>query len=160
MLARPFISTSSGIPLVLPEASFEIHRQDEWLSDDTNQVHRHIVDVVVKATRLCFEIYRDRLHGKTASNNLTLEHLKTLVLNIQPNSAGGHSLVWHYFIAAADSDLQEQRAFFTDRLIDIYNATGCANISEGLKMLKHLWERPPNQMWPQILPMISTTFVM
>jgi Fungal specific transcription factor domain len=146
--------------MVDPEASFESHRLDESFSDDTNQMHRQTIDAVVEATRLCFKIYSDRLRGKTASNAPTLEYLKTLVFDIQPGSTGGHSLVWQYFIAAADSDIQEQRAFFTDRLIDIYNTTGCANISEGLKMLEQLWAQPPNQMWPQILPMISTTFVM
>lgn len=146
--------------MVDPEASFESHRQDESLSDEANQMHRQTVEVVVEATRLCFKIYRERLHGKTASNTATLENLKTLVYDIPPGSAGGHSLVWQYFIAAADSDVQEHRAFFTDRLIKIYNATGCANISEGLKMLEQLWARPSNQTWPQMLPMISTTFVM
>ena len=123
-------------------------------------MHRQIIDVVVKATQLCFKIYSDRLHGKTASNAATLEYLKDLVLDVQPGSAGGHSLVWFYFIAAADSDVQEQRTFFTDRLIDIYNNTGCANISKGLTMLEQLQARPPHQMWPHVLPMISTTFVM
>lgn len=125
--------------MVDPDTSFENHRQDESLSDDANQMHRRTVDVVVEATRLCFKIYSDRLHGNMASNTATLEYLKTLVFDVQPGSAGGHSLVWQYFIAAADSNVQEQRAFFTDRLIDIYNATGCANISEGLRMLELLW---------------------
>ena len=123
-------------------------------------MHRQTVDVVIEATQLCLKIYNGRLQGRTASNTLLLEHLKMLVLNIQPGSGGGHSLVWHYFIGAADSDLQEQRAFFTDRLVAIYEDTGCANISQGLKMLEQLWVRPSDQMWPQMLPTIATTLVM
>lgn len=146
--------------MVDPKASFEDHRQDESLSHSPNQTKRRIVDVVLEATLLCFKMYSDRLHGKTASNSSILECLKTIVFDIHPATAGGHSLVWHYFIAAADSDLQEHRTFFTDRLVDIYNNTGSANISEGLKMLGHLWAQPSSQTWPLVLPAISTTFVM
>lgn len=120
------------------EASLESYRQDELMSANSNQAHQQNVDVVIEATQVCFQIYRDRLGGKTASNAPTLENLKALVFDIQTGSAGGHSLVWHYFIAAADSDIPAHRSFFTVRLVDIYNRTGCANISEGLKMLEQL----------------------
>lgn len=142
------------------EANFESYQQDEMLSHSNNETHRQTVDVVIEATKICFRIYRDRLDGKTGSNAPILEDLKALVLDIRPGSAGGHSLVWHCFIAAADSDVPAQRAFFKDRLVDIYNLTQVANIPEGLKMLEQLWARPSEHAWPLILPSISTTFVM
>lgn len=142
------------------EANFENYQQDELLSHSDNRTHQQTVDVVIEATRICFRLYRDRLDGKTGSHAPMLEDLKALVSDIRPGSAGGHSLVWHYFIAAADSDVLAQRAFFKDRLVDIYNLTRVANIPKGLMMLEQLWTQPTDQTWALILPSISTTFVM
>lgn len=98
---------------------------------------------------------------QTAPNNtLRLDRLKHLISQIHACSPGGKSLVWVYFIGAAESELNEHRTFFANGLVDIYRVTGCANIATGLSMLEQIWQRQSEESWTRILPVISTTFVM
>jgi hypothetical protein len=118
---------------------------------------QHILKVVTEAAQICYKICKDCHIPKRQD---TLHHLKRLVSQVPPGTAGGNSLVWVYFIGAAESDTVEDQRFFTDCLIDIYNCTGWENITRGLSMLEQMWQRPPGDSWRCILPRLSTAFVM
>lgn len=115
---------------------------------------------VIDAVLACDTIFRSRLQGTRDGTREALRRVKELVLQIYPSTAGGNSLVWVYFIAAAESDTTADRVFFTGRLADIHRDTAYTNITKGLDILKQLWGRPPDVSWTTFLPSIATTFVM
>jgi hypothetical protein len=160
LLAQPFIDSASGIPMRSAETVLEGLRVALSMTSDTHQLHERTIDIIIEISRTCFEIYYDRMQGNKASNAAILDYIRSLPQDIHPGAPGSHALVWHCFIAAADSEVTEQRDFFVERLRHIYSSTACANIPKGLKMLEKLWERSSQQTWTELLPKISTTFVM
>lgn len=119
---------------------------------------REVLQIVVDAAEACSGICRSDTGGE--DRNLKLEQLKGLVSRVPPGSVGGNSLVWAYFIGAAESESTEDRTFFTNCLLEIYKGSNWQNIMIGLGMLQQLWEHPQRQLWRQNLPQLSTAFVM
>ncbi|KIX95211.1 uncharacterized protein Z520_09127 [Fonsecaea multimorphosa CBS 102226] len=135
------------------------------------------VDDIGSETRGFLETQTDTNHrtpytcGRGRRDTIALEQLRRLVNPIPPDVCGGHSLVWVYFIAAAESGNDDDdegeagaeegnRAFFTSRLRHIYAATGARNIPMGLAMLDKLSHTRHVTGWPDALSMIASSFVM
>lgn len=69
----------------------------------------------------------------------SLQYLKNLVSEIRADMPGAHTLVWVYFIGAAESKTPEDRNFFAQKLEGLYEAIGFKNIVIGLETLKKWW---------------------
>ena len=118
---------------------------------------QEIVRTVTSASKLGSRIYRD---GTQLDNEPVLGQLRQTVARMPPSTAGGNSLVWVYFIAAAHCSTDDDRQFFTNRLVEIYNITGWANIVTGLLTLRQAGQAPDGSWNTSIRPDISTAFVM
>lgn len=113
------------------------------------------------AIRSACNIYLTRVtkappHSETTA---ALEELKDLCLNIQPGQPGHHTLVWAYFIAAAESSTFEHRNFFTLRLQEVYSRTKFHNIPTALAALQELWKVQAERRWTEILPEVMPVFI-
>ncbi|KAL9471006.1 hypothetical protein ACSS6W_008947 [Trichoderma asperelloides] len=158
-LARPFVDDSSDVENMESEKSLQ-SLLVESQGPKYNNAEQEILNIVTEAAQVCYEICKDCNFPQRREKNSNLQHLKRLVSQVLPCTAGGNSMVWVYFIGAADSDSFEDQSFFIGCLIDIYNYTGWENIARGISMLEQIWQRPPGRSWRYILPQLSTAFVM
>ncbi|KIW35324.1 uncharacterized protein PV07_02026 [Cladophialophora immunda] len=162
LLAQPFLDLSSDFPAMNSEAALETQLRSICASlqhvSDSQDVY--ITSTVIEAVRRSYQIYLNRAFLGGKSDSMALDYLQHLVSPISPNVPGGHALVWVYFIAAAESELPEHRAFFTGRLNDIYVATGCENITAGLSILEQMWDSQTGSGWPWALRTNPSTFIM
>ncbi len=124
-----------------------------------SHTEREIITAVTKAFSLAFHIYADSSCSKRSGEMFMLEQLRETVAPLPPDTAGGDSLVWVYFVAAASCHADEQRLFFVSRLNDIYNKTGWRSAGAGLSMLAQIGDRPRTDPWTQSLLQVSTTIV-
>jgi hypothetical protein len=85
-----------------------------------------------------------------------IEEFKWLLLELEPSSEGAHTLVWPYFIVAAESRTQEHRDFFYRRLNYIWSATGYRNIRVAMDALQKIWGQQGFERWTASLPDITT----
>lgn len=79
--------------------------------------------------------------------NNTLGHLRTLIEPIAKTTPGAHTLVWVYFIAAAESRTPDHRVFFSYRLAELYEIGRFGNIPIALATLNQIWALDPQQRW-------------
>ncbi|RMZ75986.1 hypothetical protein DV738_g5174, partial [Chaetothyriales sp. CBS 135597] len=140
LLAQPFLEDLDIAQISNNEATLE-NLLYESLENASSGSDQSTVNAVIDAARCCLEMFRDRVLFGEGRDTSKLEHVKQLVSHIHPCVAGGTSLVWIYFIAAAASTTTQDRIFFSGRLLDIYKVTGFANIPAGLSMLENLWKR-------------------
>lgn len=154
-LAQPFIGGTSP-PFITEQGLKNTLLESE--SCGKNNADREVLQIVVEAAQVCSDICKSDTHGD--GTNLKLDRLKELVSRVPPGSAGGNSLVWAYFIGAAESESTDDRLFFTGCLIEIYKGSNWQNILIGLGTLEQLWQHPQRQSWRQNLPQLSTAFIM
>jgi hypothetical protein len=81
--------------------------------------------------------------------------LKDLLTDVDPYSAGAHTLVWPYFVAAAESILPVHRTFFYQRLNHIWETTRYRNIKVAIDALDRIWARRGEERWTAMLPDIA-----
>lgn len=174
LLAQPFLGTSACMATVAPGSHLfqQIDISPQSLPDLQD---RRTASSVVEAYQICHRIYMNHRTpsacGRGRRDTIALEQLRRLLKPIPPDIRGGHSLVWVYFIAAAESGNDDDdggepgaeegnRAFFTSRLRDTYAATGARNIVLGLAMLEKLSHTRHATGWPDALSSIASSFVM
>lgn len=87
-----------------------------------------------------------------------VQSLKRLLIDLDPTAEGAHTLVWPYFIAGAESKMQDDRDFFHTRLSHIWDMTGYRNILVAMNALEDIWKRP-SQPWTSWLPQIATVIM-
>jgi hypothetical protein len=71
--------------------------------------------------------------------NATLDFLRILLLPITKTTPGAHTLVWVYFIAAAESRTHGDRMFFSQRLSELYDIGRFGNIPVAVATLDRIW---------------------
>lgn len=107
-------------------------------------------DVVISTTRQAFieasKLYTRRTMTESERRD-TLETLRRLVHQVDPEAAGAHALVWVCFLGAAESTDEESRRFFTDRMRHIYSKTGFRNIPAAIESLKKIWAEKHSSGW-------------
>ncbi|KAM5356793.1 hypothetical protein ACJ41O_003439 [Fusarium nematophilum] len=64
---------------------------------------------------------------------------------------GRHLLAWPYFIVAAESSTADHRDFFLDKLVSLYNKTGCWNILRAIDQVKEIWASQSSIRWTSLL---------
>ncbi|KAI8940969.1 hypothetical protein NX059_002219 [Plenodomus lindquistii] len=79
---------------------------------------------------------------------------------IPPTSPGAHALVWTCFVAGAETADPEQRQFFVNYMLAIYERTKFRNIPLGVQGLERIWSRKNNKRWTQCLAELSNVLVM
>ena len=87
-----------------------------------------------------------------------IQCLKQLLIDLDPTAEGAHTLVWPYFIAGAESAIQEDRDFFYARLNHIWETTGYRNVLVAMNALQDIWKRP-DEPWTSWLPRIATVIM-
>lgn len=124
--------------------------------------HYFTLNIIKAAICDACEIYRRRVESCLSyEESLDLvERLKQKVLPISHETVGAHALVWPYFIAAAESSIQEHRNFFSDRLKALYQYTQFHSIPAGLKSLDVIWRRQGSRKWTEIIINESPILVM
>jgi hypothetical protein len=88
-----------------------------------------------------------------------LDRLQALCSQIQSTTPGHHTLVWVYFIAAAESSTFEHRQFFTMRLQEVFSQTKFHNIPSALAALQEIWKVQSERRWTEILPKVMPVFI-
>jgi hypothetical protein len=92
--------------------------------------------------------------------NATLELLHTLLLPITKTTPGAHTLVWVYFIAAAESRREVDRIYFRQRLDELYDIGRFGNIPVALATLGRIWALDPSrQRWTRETDIIVPVLV-
>ena len=91
--------------------------------------------------------------------NLTLERLCTLVTPVTKDTTGAHTLVWVYFIAAAESRTSAHRAFFSHRLGELYDIAKFGNIPVALATLEKIWALGTSRRWTRETNLIIPVLV-
>ncbi|KEF51314.1 uncharacterized protein A1O9_12664 [Exophiala aquamarina CBS 119918] len=94
-----------------------------------------------------------------SESSVDLESLKVLCARIHPNTPGHHTLVWVYFVAAAESVTLAHREFFTLRLQEVFSRTRFHNIPTALAALQKLWKVQAERRWTEVLPEIMPVFI-
>lgn len=89
---------------------------------------------------------------------LRIESLKQLLIDLDPTAEGAHTLVWPYFIAGAESTMQDDRDFFHTRLGHIWETTGYRNVLVAMNALEDIWKRS-SESWISWLPRIATVIM-
>jgi len=85
-----------------------------------------------------------------------IQQLKLLLAELDPTTEGAHTLVWPYFIAAAESRDECDRQFFYKRLEHIWTTSGYENVKVALVELERIWQMQRLQRWTSIVPRIAT----
>lgn len=88
-----------------------------------------------------------------------IEQLRRLVLPIYPDSPCMHTLPWVYFIAAASSNDQDHRDFFSGRLRQVYEKTRMNNIIVALERLEQIWLLQPNGEWARNPSLVNPVLI-
>ena len=95
-------------------------------------------------------------HSETVAD---VDRLKALCESVQPSTPGHHTLVWVYFIAAAESSTLEHRQFFTMRLQEVYSRTRFHNIPTALVALQEVWKMQSMRRWTAVLSETMPVFI-
>ena len=113
------------------------------------------------AIRQACSIYLRRVtqNPPPSESSVNLEALKVLCERIHPNTPGHHTLVWVYFVAAAESVTLAHREFFTMRLQEVFSRTRFHNIPTALAALQKLWKVQAERRWTEVLPEIMPVFI-
>ena len=91
--------------------------------------------------------------------NIILDRLRTLVTPITKDTTGAHTLVWAYFIAAAESRTSAHRSFFSHRLGELYDIAKFGNIPVALATLEKIWALDPLRRWTREANLIVPVLV-
>ena len=89
-----------------------------------------------------------------------IEQLIEIMLQISPSARGAHALVWVCFVAGAETMDEAYRAFFVERMNQIYAHTQFRNIPTAIQGLEKIWSRKNGKRWTLCLPQLSNVLVM
>lgn len=161
------------MPLEFLVTTNEAQASSMTLVDSKTQLY---IDIVQEAT----EIYRLRVNtpeysstssGVTQSEPLEdpalwpalddtafrLASIRCLFEQVDPFAPGSHTIVWPAFVAAAESQSDDDRAFFVAILQRIWESTRYANVLKGLDALPGIWEgQKHGRNWTSMLSTLKT----
>lgn len=126
------------------------------------------IPLYAKAYSLARDVYLHRARSstddlkytETTESSTIFFELKHLLVGLDQTAAGAHTMVWPYFVGAAESSTAEDREFFHKRLEYICHTTGYDNVRVALDVLEQLWAHPGTERWTALLPKISSTIIM
>lgn len=83
----------------------------------------------------------------SAETELKVTELISMLTDIDEATPGAHAFMWIYFVGGASSSRTVHRAFFHDRLTQLYVLTGMRNVIETTNLLEYLWAASPTENW-------------
>lgn len=158
--ATPMLSEAEGVN-TLQELADPLIAIEPLAQSSTYQVNVRLLN---EAFRRASRIYLHRAQsyltpGRDFKASEMLEDLRTLLSELDPTSHGAHTLVWPYFIAAAESSTDTHRQFFLKRLKHIEATTGFQNVSVAIGKLPSIWDKHSSERWTAALPQLSTVIM-
>jgi hypothetical protein len=119
------------------------------LSPSMERAHRQSIAIIKEAFKLTHTLTMQQNNAllPDAVVNTTLNMLGTLIAPITKTAPGAHTLVWVYFIAAAESRTHDDRIFFSQRLRELYDIGRFGNIPVALATLERIWNLDLRQRW-------------
>ncbi|EOD51321.1 putative c6 zinc finger domain protein [Neofusicoccum parvum UCRNP2] len=157
---EPFLREATDTELVTTGFSGAIESFHAQLQ--RNPEHSSVIIRLIGLIEQARDIYVHR-----ALNDLPSDTMKSMVDrflgtagDIPVSSPGGHSLVWAYFIVAAESSDPHHRKFFIRKLRELWTGTGFANTLTAIVELRRIWTIGSGQRWTYVLPSMAQTFVM
>ena len=105
---------------------------------------RPIFNRLEVAVRQACGIYTQHIFQTSSmeQTNLLLEQLKTTVEGIPIYCPGEQALAWVYFVAAAESKLEEHRNFFVVKLRELFDRIPFPDTAQTFAMLDCIWNNP------------------
>ena len=112
------------------------------------------MDLVYDLQEQACNIYVSRVEAGPDTPPMTdlVEQFKKTINALPPGSPAEHTLVFPTFIAALESSVPEQQAFFLDLLQRHYQRNGFANIRSTVNYLEWFWARRSHHDWTELLP--------
>jgi len=131
------------------------------LSPAMERAHRHNVAIIKEAFKLVHTLTMQQNNAllPDAVVNTTLNLLRTLIVPITKTTPGAHTLVWVYFIAAAESRTSGDRSFFSQRLGELYEIGRFGNIPVALATLDRIWTLDLRKRWTRETDIIVPVLV-
>ena len=143
-------------------ASEDLYFEFFGLSPSMKHSHHHNVAIIRETFKMVHTLTMQQNNALLPDNvvNATLDLLRTLILPITKTTPGAHTLVWVYFIAAAESRTPDDRMFFSQRLGELYDIGRFGNIPVALATLDRIWAlNPSRQRWTREADIIVPVLV-
>jgi hypothetical protein len=143
-------------------ASEDLYFEFFRLSPSVERSHHLNVAIIKEAFKLVHTLTMQQNNALLPDTvvNATLDLLHKLLLPITKTTPGAHTLVWVYFIAAAESRTQGDRIYFRKRLGELYDIGRFGNIPVALATLERIWALDPSrQRWTRETDIIVPVLV-
>lgn len=143
-------------------ASEELYFEFFGLSPSMKRSHHLNVAIIRESFKMVHTLTMQQNNARLPDHvvNGTLDLLRTLVLPITKTTPGAHTLVWVYFIAAAESRTHADRIFFTQRLSELYDIGKFGNIPVAVATLNQIWALDSSrQRWTRASDIIVPVLV-
>lgn len=121
----------------------------------------HSITIIREAFKLAHTLTMQQNNALLPESvvNTALGQLRELVTPVSKETTGAHTLVWVYFIAAAESRTSIHRAFFSHRLGELYDIGKFGNIPVALATLEKIWLLDPSRRWTRETNLIVPVLV-
>jgi hypothetical protein len=142
-------------------ASEDLYFEFFDLSPSIQRSHHRNVAIIKEAFKTVHTLtmrQNSALLPDTAVNS-TLDALRTLVAPLTKTMPGAHTLVWVFFIAAAESRTEGDRMLFSQRLGELYDIGRFGNIPVALATLDRIWTLDPRQRWTRETNIVTPVLV-
>jgi hypothetical protein len=142
-------------------ASEDLYFEFFDLSPSIERSHHRNVAIIKDAFKTVHTLTMQQnsaLLPETAVNS-TLDALRTLVAPLTKTMPGAHTLVWVFFIAAAESRTEGDRMLFSQRLGELYDIGRFGNIPVALDTLNRIWTLDPRQRWTRETNIVAPVLV-
>ncbi|UNI19374.1 hypothetical protein JDV02_005560 [Purpureocillium takamizusanense] len=153
LFGLPLSSEQKGIEALGRCSEFYLDFMTAAPARDLGSRQRENIGIMKDAICKACDIYRRRaLHIITAEQSIQLvSDLQETVAGLDPKEDGGHTLVWTYFVAAAESSLPQHRDFFVDRLKSLFECTRFGSIPIALETLDLIWSGHDSSHWTDVV---------
>ncbi|KAL1620432.1 hypothetical protein SLS54_006219 [Diplodia seriata] len=157
---QPFLREATSTSLVVTgfAGAVEAFAAQSRINPEHETIFARLIALIEQAR----DIYIHRAIGDLppqAMHSLVERFLATAG-DIPVASPGGHSLVWAYFIVAAESSDPRHRHFFVEKLRELFRETGFANALGAVQELQRIWSIAGEERWTYMLPTLARTLVM
>ena len=131
------------------------------LSPSMERSHHNNVAIIKEAFKIVHTLTVQQNNALLPDTvvNTTLDLLRKLVAPIAKTMSVAHTLVWVYFIAAAESRTGSDRVFFSQRLSELYDIGRFGNIPVALATLDRIWTLDLRRRWTRETGMIAPVLV-
>jgi hypothetical protein len=132
------------------------------VSPATERLHHHTIATIKRAFEIThtLAIQQNAALLPSLAVNTRLDVLRKLLTPVAKTSMGAHTLVWVYFVAAAESRTRAHRVFFHQRLGELHEIANFGNIPVALATLERIWGLGPRRRWTREAGMIPPVLIM